>query len=127
PVEEAIFFRGKLREASMPFGGLVINRVHPLADGTVSDDVDQAALAAELGGDEALARKVAKTLREFRVLAHRDSESVARLVRELDEPDPILIPHLDGDVHDVDGLVAVHRHLFADAARRAELLEEAAF
>jgi anion-transporting ArsA/GET3 family ATPase len=111
PVEEAIFFRGKLREASMPFGGLVITRVHPLAD----------------GADEVLARKVAKTLREFRVLAHRDSESVARLVRELDEPDPILIPHLDGDVHDVDGLVAVHRHLFADAARRAELLEEAAF
>jgi hypothetical protein len=61
------------------------------------------------------------------MLAHRDSASVARLTRELHEPDPILIPHLDGDVHDVDGLVAVHRHLFADAARRAELLEEAAF
>jgi anion-transporting ArsA/GET3 family ATPase len=127
PVEEAIFFRGKLREAGMPFGGLVVNRVHPLADGDASDDVDEAALAAELGGDTVLARKVARTLREFRVLAHRDSESVARLTRELDEPDPILIPHLDGDVHDVDGLVAVHRHLFADAARRAELLEEAAF
>jgi len=127
PVEEAIFFRGKLREASMPFGGLVINRVHPLADGDASDEVDETALAAELGGDAALARKVARTLREFRVLARRDSASVARLTRELDEPDPILVPHLDGDVHDVDGLVAMHRHLFADAARRAELLDEAAF
>jgi anion-transporting ArsA/GET3 family ATPase len=127
PVEEAIFFRGKLREAGMPFGGLVVNRVHPLAEGEESDDVDEAALAAELDGDATLARKVARTLREFRVLAHRDTESVARLTRELDEPDPILIPHLDGDVHDVDGLVAVHRHLFADARRRAELLEEAAF
>ena len=28
PVEEAIYFRRKLREAGMPFGGLVINRVH---------------------------------------------------------------------------------------------------
>jgi anion-transporting ArsA/GET3 family ATPase len=127
PVEEAIFFRGKLREAGMPFGGLVVNRVHPLAEGEESDDVDEAALAAELDGDATLARKVARTLREFRLLAHRDTESVARLTRELDEPDPILIPHLDGDVHDVDGLVAVHRHLFADARRRAELLEEAAF
>jgi anion-transporting ArsA/GET3 family ATPase len=127
PVEEAIFFRGKLREAGMPFGGLVINRVHPLADGDESDELDEAALAADLGGDAALARKVARTLREFRVLAHRDAESVARLKRELDERDPILVPHLDGDVHDVDGLVAVHRHLFADAQRRAELLEEAAF
>src|ERR671919_1872886 len=28
PVEEAIFFHGKLADASMPFGGLVVNRVH---------------------------------------------------------------------------------------------------
>jgi hypothetical protein len=111
----------------MPFGGLVVNRVHPLAEGAESADVDQAQLTAELGGDAALARKVVRTLEEFRVLAHRDAESVARLERELDEPDPILVPHLDGDVHDVDGLVAVHRHLFAPAARRAALLEANAF
>jgi hypothetical protein len=30
-------------------------------------------------------------------------------------------------VHDVDGLVAVHRHLFATAADRAALLEASAF
>ncbi len=29
-VEEAIFFRRKLRESSMPFGGLIVNRVHEL-------------------------------------------------------------------------------------------------
>ena len=28
PVEEAIFFHRKLREAGMPFGGMVVNRVH---------------------------------------------------------------------------------------------------
>jgi len=25
----------------------------------------------------------------------------------------VLVPLLEGDVHDVDGLVAVHKHLFA--------------
>jgi anion-transporting ArsA/GET3 family ATPase len=127
PVDEAIFFRGKLREAGMPFGGLVVNRVHPLAEGAEGAEVDEAVLTAELGGDAALARKVVRTLGEFRVLAHRDAESVARLARELDEPDPILVPHLDGDVHDVDGLVAVHRHLFASAADRAAMLEAGGF
>jgi anion-transporting ArsA/GET3 family ATPase len=125
PVEEAIFFRGKLRESGMPFGGLVVNRVHPLGD----DDapVDEAALADDLGGDRALARKVAWTLAEFRVLAHRDTAAVQRLRREIGDDDPIIVPHLDGDVHDVDGLVAIHRHLFAPARVRQALLEEAAF
>jgi anion-transporting ArsA/GET3 family ATPase len=125
PVEEAIFFRGKLREAQMPFGGLVVNRVHPLAED--EDDVDEDAIAIELGGDAALARKVARTLREFRVLAHRDARAMERLRRQVGDDDPIVVPHLDGDVHDVDGLVLVHRHLFAEGAQRSALLTEAAF
>jgi len=125
PVAEAIFFRGKLREAGMPFGGLVVNRVHPLAEG--AEEVDEAAIAAELGGDATLARKVARTLREFRVLAHRDASALALLRREVGDEDPIVVPHLDGDVHDVDGLVLVHRHLFAEGDEREELLSEAAF
>jgi anion-transporting ArsA/GET3 family ATPase len=125
PVEEAIFFHGKLREADMPFGGLVVNRVHPL-NGSGDDAIDEAALTAELGGDAALARKVARTLGELRLLARRDAAALAHLREELDQDDPIVVPHLDGDVHDVDGLVAMHRHLFATHAERAALLDAAA-
>jgi anion-transporting ArsA/GET3 family ATPase len=125
PVEEAIFFRGKLREAAMPFGGLVVNRVHPLAPG--EDDGDEAALTAALGGDAALARKAARTLRELRVLAVRDAAALERLVAAIGDEDPIVVPQLDGDVHDVDGLVLVHRHLFAEGPERSALLSEAAF
>jgi anion-transporting ArsA/GET3 family ATPase len=127
PVEEAIFFRGKLREAALPFGGLVVNRVHPLGDEGDGADVDVDAVAAELGGDAALARKVVRTLEEFRVLARRDAGALKRLTREVGDADPIVVPHLDGDVHDVDGLVLVHRHLFAEGDDRAALLSEAAF
>src|SRR6185437_4001899 len=45
PVEEAIFFRGKLADHGMPFGGLVVNRVHAL-DGAPDD---AGALADALG------------------------------------------------------------------------------
>jgi anion-transporting ArsA/GET3 family ATPase len=126
PMEEAIFFRGKLREAGMPFGGLVINRMHMLA-ADAAEAEDTAALTAALGGDAALARKAARTLAEFRVLAARDAAAVTRLRREVGDDDPLLVPHLDGDVHDVDGLVLVHRHLFAEGDERAALLDEAAF
>src|SRR4029078_11251448 len=46
-VEESIFFHGKLAEHRMPFGGLVVNRVHAL-DGAAGE-ADAAALQAALG------------------------------------------------------------------------------
>jgi anion-transporting ArsA/GET3 family ATPase len=108
PVEEAIFFRGKLADHGMPFGGLVVNRVHAL-DG--ADPADAAALTAALGPK--LAGKVARAYAEERVLAHRDALAIDRLRAETGDPEPVVVPQLAGDVHDIDGLVAVHAHLFA--------------
>lgn len=121
PVAEAIFFRDKLREAGMPFGGLVVNRVHPLAE-------EEPAAAEDVAGlDPALARKALRTLGEFRALAARDAAAIDHLRGAVGDDDPVVVPHLGGDVHDVDGLVAVHRHLFAVGEERARLLSEAAF
>jgi anion-transporting ArsA/GET3 family ATPase len=109
--DEAIFFRDKLREAGMAFGGLIINRVHsPLDDGAA---VDEVALTAAVGGDAALARRAIMSLEELRVLAARDAVAIARIGAAIGDDDPVIVPELVGDVHDVDGLVAVHRHLFA--------------
>lgn len=114
PVEEAIFFHGKLREAQMPFGGLIVNRVTPSAqDEPVDVDALTAQLADELG--PALAGKVARTYAEAQALAHRDERSIAHLRDELGVEDPILVPQLDGDVHDIAGLLGVYRHLFGVA------------
>ena len=41
PVEEAIFFPGKLAEAHLPFGGLIVNRVQP--SGTEAADEQEVA------------------------------------------------------------------------------------
>jgi hypothetical protein len=110
----------------MPFGGLIVNRVDPGVG--ESEPLDPARTEAELAGPlgPALARKVGQTLADAQVLAERDAAAIVRLRAELDDRDPILVPHLDGDVHDVDGLVLVHRHLFAAAADRERLLAEAA-
>jgi anion-transporting ArsA/GET3 family ATPase len=108
-VEEAIFFRGKLADHGMPFGGLVVNRVHALD--RAAGDADDAALQAALG--TRLAAKVARAYAEERALAQRDAAAIERLRAETGDADPIVVPQLAGDVHDIDGLVAVHGHLFA--------------
>src|SRR4051812_5330939 len=61
PAEEAMFFHRKLEAAGMPFGGLVINRVHAAPNGALPS----------FGG--ALGERVAATARELTLLAERDA------------------------------------------------------
>jgi anion-transporting ArsA/GET3 family ATPase len=108
-VDEAIFFHGRLRDAGMPFGGLIVNRVHSAVDGDPDPEAVQAELTPSLGA--ALAVKVAASVRDARVLARRDAAAIARLQEEIGVDDPVVVPQLDRDVHDVDALVLVERYL----------------
>jgi hypothetical protein len=107
PVEEAIFFHRKLREAGMPFGGLVVNRVHaaPEVDGELPEE-----LVEELG--QALAGRVATSARELAALAARDERSIAHLRARLRDPPLLIVPERQDDVHDVEGLAHVQAHLW---------------
>ena len=97
----------------MPFGGVVVNRMNTLA--VEGEEPDERELA-ELLGDE-LGHKVASNLDDYQALATRDRENVKRLARELREGrPPILVPHLDDDVHDIAGLVEMNQYLFAAEA-----------
>jgi anion-transporting ArsA/GET3 family ATPase len=125
PVAEAIFLRQRLREAAMPFGGVVVNRVRPLAP--TPPAIDLAALATTLGDDEDLAARSLQALHEMRVLAKRDAASLRRLTAALEEERPILVPQLDRDVSNMAGLATVQRFLFARQRERSALLAEQAF
>ncbi len=100
PVEEAIYFGEKLRAAGMPFGGLIVNRVHDHTRGHLP------ALRAPL------AAKVVAAAAEMDSLAQRDAAAIARLQLALAADVVAVVPHLAGSVHDIDGLAAVRRHLF---------------
>src|SRR5919198_6179481 len=111
PVEEAIYFHRKLSAARMPFGGVLVNRVHeaPAVDGDVPE------LADELG--DKLAARVGISAREVAALAARDAQSIAHLRRSPGDPPTIVVPELDDDVHDVDGLARVREYLYDAAAK----------
>ena len=122
PVDEAIFFWRKLKAARMPFGGVVVNRVHhDLLGGAEVDDVSDE-LTAELG--DRLAGRVADNFRDYHVLARRDAHNIERLGKQLRDDRLLLVPYLDEDVHDIEGLARLDRYLFATEAQRRKLLDE---
>ena len=105
-IDEAVFFRRRLRESRLPFGAAVVNRVNEGADGEdVSGD-----LAALLG--DRLGRKVARNFEDSRRLAEHDTAQIARLARELRGEPLITVPLLDDDVHDIAGLAEINEYLF---------------
>jgi anion-transporting ArsA/GET3 family ATPase len=107
---ETIFFAEQLAAAGMRRAGVIVNRVHSDGlEGHTAQEV-QALLSGELG--ERLAGRVAHNLADFDVLARRDRASVERLEGALGDREPILIPHLDQDVHDLAGLELIAEHLF---------------
>ena len=113
PVAEAIFFRRKLREAGLPFGGLIVNRAAVLGDDDRADPVAVRAQLRDALGD-ALAAKVAACASDLQQLAARNAEAIERLTAALDEADPVVVPRLDGEVQDIDGLLLLYRHLNVD-------------
>ncbi len=106
-ISEAVFFRGKLAERGLPFGGAIVNKVHRAGAAAAADG---AALKALLESD--LAARVAENYQDYRLLAERDKQNIERLTSELGAEDPIEVPYLDDDVHDLGGLAEVNRYLF---------------
>ncbi|HEX3241643.1 MAG TPA: ArsA-related P-loop ATPase [Solirubrobacterales bacterium] len=121
PIDEAVYFHRKLVEAKLPFGGVIVNKVHYPAERLRGDAVDiEGALAARLG-DEDLARRVAENFADYQALAERDARNIARLTEELRTSAVIRVPYLDEDVHDLGGLAEVDRYLFASSEERVAI------
>jgi anion-transporting ArsA/GET3 family ATPase len=122
PIDEAIWFHRTLEHGGLPFAGVVVNRVHHdlLSDNEPGD------VHAELGRTlpPELVVKVAENFHDYHLLASRDQRNIARLADALADEPLILVPQLDDDVHDVDGLLRMHRYLFASRRERQRLIEE---
>ena len=122
PIDEAIWFHRTLADGGLPFAGVIVNRVHhDLLGGSEPADVTPA-LRRTLGGD--LATRVAQNFDDYHVLARRDDRNVERLAQALDDEPLLLVPQLDQDVHDLEGLVQMERYLFASDAEREQLLAD---
>jgi anion-transporting ArsA/GET3 family ATPase len=121
PVDEAVYFHRKLVEAKLPFGGVIVNKVHYPAERLRGDAVDLRAALAESLGDGDLAQRVADNFADYQALAERDARNIERLTQELRTRAVIRVPYLDEDVHDLGGLAEINRYLFASSEERVAL------
>ena len=121
PVDEAVYFHRKLVEAKLPFGGVIVNKVHYPAEKLRGDGEDLRAALAEKLGDEDLAGRVTENFADYQALAERDAANIERLARELRTAGTIRVPYLDEDVHDLAGLAEINRYLFTSSEEREAL------
>jgi len=132
PIDEAVYFHRKLVEAKLPFGGVIVNKVHYPAERLRGDGGDlEAALAekfdasppsgVEQAAREDLAARVAANFADYQALAERDARNIEHLAAELRSKGVIRVPYLDEDVHDLGGLAEINRYLFASADERVAI------
>ncbi len=112
PLQEAVWFARTLESSALPFGGIVVNRVHPAVPAAVPGRL-RAHLARRAGAE--LADRLVASLTDHAQLAGHDATGVERLRHEFTGVPLWTVPSFDDDVHDVDGLLAVHRYLFSSS------------
>jgi anion-transporting ArsA/GET3 family ATPase len=104
-IDEGIWFHRRLKDAGMPFAGVIANRVSQAGGRARRGELE------ELLGEE-LAAEVLDAYDGARRLAERDKANLELLRRRLGRTPLIEVPHLRHDVHDLEGLRLMDRYLF---------------
>lgn len=112
-VNEATFFARKLAESHLKVKAVIVNRMHPrFGSGQPTAARARAeTLAARGPAGTALANHYAN-LADFQQVAVREEEHLEELVRSVTGAPIVRVPFLRSDVHDLDGMSQVARHLF---------------
>lgn len=109
-ISEAVWFADQLREQQVAVGAAIVNRAVPaFGTGTSNDAADGAALAAS-SGDEQLGA-LWTNLAEMRLIREAELAVIEPLREAVGGAECLVVPLLDGDVHDLGGLRRIAAHL----------------
>jgi len=134
-IEEATFFYDQLRKGHLPFGGIIVNRVHSFGQeysgpSSYADSVGGSGqspdplpsfLEKERSLPPAVVRGLTDNCRHYRYLFERDRSILMNFVNRFPENVPIrTIPAFDEDIYDLSGLLKVGAFLFEPGQPQAE-------
>jgi hypothetical protein len=102
-----------LNESGLPFGALVVNRVHPkIGDGI--DAKPRQLTRLEKGGEDArLLAKLLDNEESFMRVVRLEEENLAALARKIPRHRWVRVPYLEQEAVDFAGLAEIAEQLFA--------------
>lgn len=111
-VREAVFFAERLNDTRLPFGAVVVNRVHPRYEDFEARPRDLSRL--ERGGDRAqLLAKLLTNAAAFRDIAGFEDENLTVLARRVPRHRWVRVPYLEREAVDIAGIFAITEQLTA--------------
>jgi anion-transporting ArsA/GET3 family ATPase len=110
-VAEATFFASRLNESGLPFGALVVNRVHPRWGDAIDAKPRQLAKLEKGDGDALLLAKLLRTERAFSEVVHLEEKNLDALARKIPRHRWVRVPYLEQEAVDFPGLVAITERL----------------
>ncbi len=120
-VDIAVFFARELAERGLPGAGVVVNQMHRVHAGALAGLPELQQQLSDLG-DGAVAERLSDRLRaaqERLVALNHAEQRLAAKVRGAARGFYQEIPRIEGEVHDLESLLEVGRHLFAVPAEVA--------
>ena len=111
-VAEATFFAARLNESRLPFGALVVNRVHPRL-GDPIDVKSRQLTKLEAGGKDAqLLAKLLDNENAFMRVVRLEEDNLEHLSRRIPRHRWVRVPYLEREAVDFPGLLAIADQLF---------------
>lgn len=112
-VQEATFFAARLNESGLPFGALVVNRVHPKHGDGIGVRPRQIAKLEQGGEESRLLAKLVDNEEAFMRVVHLEEQNLEELARKVPRHKWVRVPYLEQEAVDFAGLVAIGDQLFA--------------
>lgn len=112
-VQEATFFAARLNESRLPFGALVVNRVHPRLGDGVDVRARQITKLEKGGADARLLAKLLDNNEAFMRVVGLEDANLDKLARKIPRHRWVRVPYLEREAVDFSGLVAISDQLFA--------------
>jgi anion-transporting ArsA/GET3 family ATPase len=112
-VQEATFFAARLNESHLPFGALVVNRVHPHMGDGVDVKPRQLAKLEKEGLEGRVLAKLIENDEAFMRVVHLEEKNLDALARKVPRHRWVRVPYLEREAVDFGGLMAISEQLFS--------------